>query len=119
SATEIDVCDYYQGLTESEVSETYPWLYDTHYVKPTITIGSDKFDCPQSPSDQAGGAFIAHNHKFEYDGLLKSIKWVADEDTSSEDFTFYLLRPQIDTLDCEFDVVTAFDLSEYVAGDED
>ena len=118
SATEIDACDYFQSLTEAEVSETYPWLYNGHYVKPTITVGSDKFDCPQTPSAQAGGAFIAHDHKFAYNGLLKSISWVADDDSSSEDFTFFLLRPIVDTLDCEFDVVSSFDLSDYVAGDE-
>lgn len=118
SATEVDACDYYRGLSETAVSETYPWLYDAHYVKPSLTIGSDKFDCPQSALSGAGGSFIAHDYKFQYDGLLKEISWVADADTTAENFTFYLLRPQVDTGDCVFDVITALDLTDYVASDE-
>lgn len=118
SATEVDACSYYQGLTEAQISETYPWL-NSYYVKRALCIGSDKFECPQTPLSAAGGSFVAHNYKFAYDGKLTSIKWVVDDDTSSEDFTFYLLRPETDTLDCQFSVVTSFDLSEFVTGDED
>ena len=119
SATEVDVCTYYQGLSETEVINNFPWLYSDYYVKPSLCIGSDKFDCPQDPSDAAGGSFVAHDYKFEYAGLLKSIKWVVDDDTSSENFTFFLLRPAVDSLDCQFSVITSFDLTDYVVGDED
>lgn len=119
SATEVDACDFYQSLSEDEVSQFYPWLYDNHYVKPTITIGTNKLNCPQSPIQHGTNAFVAHNYKFQYNGLLKGIKWAADDDTSADDAQFYLLRPVVGSTDCEFDVVSAFNLSDYVASDED
>jgi hypothetical protein len=120
SATEVDVCDYYSALTESEVTTKFPWLYDDYFVKSSICIGSNKFSCPQTPLAAAGGSFVAHDYKFTYDGKLKNIKWVVDDDSSSDNFQFFLLRPTVDTQDCEFDVVTSFNLTDYdVAGDED
>ena len=119
SATEVDVCTYYQGLSEAEVSENYPWLHGDYYVKPSLCIGSNKFDCPQTPLTDSGGSFVAHDFKFEYAGKLKNIKWVVDDDTSSETFSAFLLRPEADSLDCTFDVVTAINLQDYATGDED
>lgn len=114
SASEIDICDYYSTLSEEELSEKYPWLYNGYYIKPTLTIGSNKFTCPQSMEDSPANATVIHDYKFQYDGELKQVKWIADDDTSAESITFYVLRPVVDSQDCEFEVVDSF----VVASDE-
>lgn len=120
SATEVDVCDYYQSLSETQISEKYPWLYSGYYVKPTISIGSNKFECPQETLNAPAGITVVHDFKFQYDGLLKEIKWAADDDSSSDNLVFYQLRPQVDSEDCVFDVVSSFSLTSLgLAGDED
>lgn len=113
-ADEIDMCTYYEGLSASEISEKYPWLYDGYYVKPTISTGSNKFTCPQVSSDAPSDVTVVHDYKFEHDGLLKEIKWAADEDTTAESIVFYHLRPVVDSGDCEFEVLSSFT----VASDE-
>lgn len=117
SAYEVNACDYYTALANTDVISNFPWLYSNYFVEGSICIGSNKFDCPQTPTPAATGLVI-HNHPFAYDGVLSSIKWVADDDTAAEGLTALLLRPVVDSLDCQWDVVSSVGIETFTVSDE-
>lgn len=116
SASEVDACDFYPTLTQTEIISSYPWLYE-RFINSTICIGSDKFDCPQTHSAAATG-LVLHNYMFDYDGELKTIEWVADTDITAESLTAFIFRPVVDSNDCRWTVVSSIDLQEFTVSDE-
>jgi hypothetical protein len=110
SAVEIDPCDYFRDVDETNCRVNFPWLVD-YFTPEAVCFGSSNLNCPLNSLDEDANVLYIHNHPVEYDSVLTGFKFVVDDDSTSEDIKIFQLRPTVNGTATEFNIVTAFTLS--------
>jgi len=98
SASEKNVCDWYEALTEQDYLEKFPWILDTNdFVLSNYTLGSPNILCDITSTQEPSGVFVMHNYPAPADGFLREIKFkgedgTTDDDSTAEQIKFFILR---------------------------
>ncbi len=120
SAVEVDPCNYFRNIDENSCRVNFPWLYDAHFVSPSLCYGSANLECSLSAQTENAGNLYIHNHPIEYDSIVTGFKFVVDHDGIEEDLQVFQLRPTQNGFNTSYSVVTSFALSNiYADMDED
>ena len=122
SAVEVNPCDYYRTVDETNCSINFPWLINgstPSFVSSAICYGSENLACPLASQDESAGYLYIHDHPVEYDSILTGFKFVVDGDNVAEDLRVFQLRPGITSgFTTSYSVVTSISLSAiYTNGD--
>jgi len=111
SATEVDKCNFFQSLPLSTIQSDYPWLID-QYVATEQCYGSLNFGCPLASQTETSKIVYVHNTPAEYDTVLTSIKFIADDnDAAVKNVKIFQLSANESGDVTTFNTVRTFDLS--------
>lgn len=110
SATEVDACTFFQSLPLSTVQSDYPWLIND-YINTQQCYGSLNINCPLASQDETPNVVYIHNTPAQYDTILQSIKFVADDTALTNDLVIYQLAPSSTNGTTTYTVVNTFALS--------
>lgn len=110
SAVEIDPCDYFREVDETNCRINFPWLLE-HYTPQAVCFGSSNLNCPLNSLDEDANFLYIHDHPVSYDSVVTGFKFVVDDDSSPEDIKIFQLRPTVVDSDTQYEIVTAFALS--------
>jgi hypothetical protein len=110
SAVEIDPCDYFRDVDESNCRINFPWLLE-HFTPQAICFGSSNLECPLNSSDEEANVLYIHDHPAKYDSIVTGFKFVVDDDSIPEDIKLFQLRPTVVGGDTTYEIITSFSLS--------
>jgi hypothetical protein len=110
SATEITPCSFFQSLPLSTIQSDYPWLIE-QYINQDQCYGSLNFGCPLASQTETPNYAYIHNTPAEYNTVLKSIKFVASTNASTNGIKIFQLRPTVSGSVTTFSAINTFTLS--------
>ena len=112
SAVEIDPCDYFRNVDETNCRVEFPWLME-YFTPQAVCFGSSNLECPLNSIEEVPNFLYIHDHPAEYDSVVTGFKFIADDNADPEDMTIFQLRPtsasNSDTI--SYEILSAIDLS--------
>lgn len=82
SAVEKSACDFYRTVPLSTIQTEYPWLAQD-FVPTEICYGSSNLNCPLNSIVESPTALYIHDHPFQYDSIVSSIKFISETSSLS------------------------------------
>jgi hypothetical protein len=110
SAVEIDPCDYFREVDETNCRINFPWLVSS-FTPQAVCFGSSNLNCPLNSLNESANVLYIHDHPAAYDSIVTGFKFVVDDDSVAEDMKIFQLRPTLSGSNTNYRIVTAFSLS--------